>query len=443
MKTPIADFIDRYIEKKTVRFHMPGHKGSGNIEKYDITEICGADVLYSPDGIIAKSENNATALFETAHTFYSTEGSTLAIKAMLAIATLDARKEGRMPKILSARNVHRAFIHACALLDIDVHWLYGKSSHLCDCILSANDVRETLCKYTQRPDGVYITSPDYLGNIADIKEIAKACEEFGVPLLVDNAHGAYLKFSDPSLHPIDLGAAMCCDSAHKTLPVLTGGAYLHISKKYDRFSENARRFLSLFASTSPSYLIMRSLDICNQYLNESFRHELSECVFKTESTKEKLLSLGFDIKKSEPLKIVIDANSAGYTGDELGEYLRKCNIEPEFCDSEYTVLMTSPKNSGEDHDILISALKNLEKKEPVLKEAVENAHPVQIMGIRKATLAPSKKVKVRNALGKICASICVSCPPAVPIAVCGELIGEKEAMLFEKYGIEHVDIADI
>ena len=140
MKTPISDFIDRYIESKASRFHMPGHKGVGEIEKYDITEIAGADVLYSATGIIEESENKAAELFGTAHSYYSTEGSTLAIKAMLFLAT-----RGKSKTILAARNVHKAFVYGCALLDLCVEWLYPEEfSHLCSCKITAKDVENKL-----------------------------------------------------------------------------------------------------------------------------------------------------------------------------------------------------------------------------------------------------------------------------------------------------------
>ena len=242
---------------------MPGHKGRGSlgIEAFDITEISGADVLYSPSGIIAESEENATELFGTAHSFYSTEGSTLAIKAMLKLVT-NGTVQGERPLILAGRNAHKAFIFAAALLDFDIEWLFGEEgSHICECKITPAALDEALQKKKRLPAAIYITSPDYLGNIADIRGLSEVADRYGIPLLVDNAHGAYLKFLEPSMHPIDLGASMCADSAHKTLPVLTGGAYLHIAKKAERFVDGARGALSLFASTSPSYLILQSLTL--------------------------------------------------------------------------------------------------------------------------------------------------------------------------------------
>ena len=436
MNTPIADFIDRYIESDTVRFHMPGHKGKGSIEKYDITEIDGADVLYSADGIINESENNASSLFCTAHTFYSTEGSTLAIKAMLTIAT-----KGKNRKILAARNVHKAFIYGCALLDLYVEWLLPeKFSHLCSCIIDAEDVERTLSNMEELPCAVYITSPDYLGNIADIEGIANVCKSYGVPLLVDNAHGAYLKFLSPFIHPMDLGAAMCTDSAHKTLPVLTGGAYLHISKDFPNFANNARSALSLFASTSPSYLIMRSLDTCNRHLAESFSKELCDCIERTAAAKAKLITMGYTVMDTEPLKIVIDAKKSGYRGDSLGDILRECGIECEFCDCDYTVIMTSPKNCESDFEKLIIALGNVIQKDHIADTDFAISGISQVMSIREAIFADSERVSTDNALERICASPTVSCPPAVPIVISGERIDSNHIELLKHYGIETVEV---
>ena len=223
MTTPIHDFVRFYAGSSPSRLHMPGHKGISFLgcEPWDITEIDGADNLYDPQGIIRESQSNAARLFGSAATLYSTGGSSQCIRAMLYL-TLLARAEGpaARPLILAGRNAHKAFLTAAALLDLDVCWLYPQ-----------ND-RYSLCR-------------------CDIPEVS---HRHHVPLLVDNAHGAYLRFLSPSLHPLDLGADLCCDSAHKTLPVLTGGAYLHISHNSPSiYVSNACHAMSMFGSTSPSY----------------------------------------------------------------------------------------------------------------------------------------------------------------------------------------------
>ena len=238
MTTPIVDFVRSYAQSGTARLHMPGHKGQSllGFEPLDITEICGADELYAPEGIIAESEANATRLFGTAHSYYSTEGSSQCIRAMLFLALQGAPQNGERPVLLAARNAHKALLYAAALLDFDIRWLWPSAQAegaLCSCPVTAEALTGALHALAQQgntPFGVYVTSPDYLGGVQDIPALAASCRAQGVPLLVDNAHGAYLRFLPQNCHPIAQGAAMCCDSGHKPLPVVTGGAYLHLGK---------------------------------------------------------------------------------------------------------------------------------------------------------------------------------------------------------------------
>ena len=197
MKTPICDFVTEYKNSKKLRLHMPGHKGSPflGIEEYDITEISGADVLYDAKGIIRESEENAAKLFGTKKTVYSAEGSSLSIRAMLYLAMLYAKANGRKPLIAAGRNAHRVFMTAAALLDFETEWIFPqKSENIISCEISPEYLDSFLSDMSEKPAAVYITSPDYLGNIADIKGLSDVCKKYGSLLLVDNAHGAYLNF---------------------------------------------------------------------------------------------------------------------------------------------------------------------------------------------------------------------------------------------------------
>ena len=374
-------------------------------------------------------------------TFYSTEGSTLAIKAMLALIKKSA-PVGKRTKVLAARNVHKAFIYACALLDIDAEWIYpARFTHLCECIITPCELKTKLASLDSLPDAVYITSPDYLGNIADIKGLSKVCREHRIPLLVDNAHGAYLAFCEPSMHPLALGAAMCCDSAHKTLPVLTGGAYLHVSKDFGISEQEVRSALSLFASTSPSYLIMQSLDLCNAYLDGDFRTELAECIRELDAIKAELCARGIETEPSEPLKLVFNSARCGYFGDELARLMKGAEIEPEFSDADTLVLMFSPSLRREDISKLTALLNTLKpRKRANLPSLPVPDEPVRAKSIRDAIFCPSHTVSLDEAIGKVCASPTVSCPPAVPVVMSGEVISERSIALMRHYGIEKIDV---
>ena len=268
MKTPVCDFLREYGESGTVRMHMPGHKGKPETgcDACDLTEIEGADELYRSRGILRESEENAASLFGTGRTVYSAEGSSLCIRAMLYLASLRAAEEKLPRRILAGRNAHKTLMTAAALLDIGIDWVYPEPEEgLLSCGITAEKISEKLNQRAYM--AVYVTTPDYLGHTVPVRGIADACRRKGVPLLADNAHGAYLRFLAEDRHPVSEGADLCCDSAHKTLPCLTGAAYLHISKHApESFARNAERAMALFASTSPSYLILQSLDRANAML---------------------------------------------------------------------------------------------------------------------------------------------------------------------------------
>ena len=441
MNTPILDFVKAYAESNASRLHMPGHKGKSLLgpEKYDITEIDGADVLYNATGIIKESEENASSLFGTRATFYSTEGSTLCIKAMLSLICKGKKER---PLILAGRNVHKAFIYAGALLDFDVKWMYAKKgAHLCSCLLTAEEVEGYILEGARKPDAVYITSPDYLGNPADIKGIAGVCDKHGIPLLVDNAHGAYLGFLERSLHPIHLGAAMCCDSAHKTLPALTGGAYLHISEKGAEYISHAEDCLALHASTSPSYLIMQSLDLCNAYLSDGYRERLEATVKRLDSLKASLRELTLKVEGAEPLKLTLSPLSYGYTGNELADYLFSKGISCEFADRDFTVMMFTPENGEDDFEKVYGALSALPKKEGVTLPPLPTLTEAEArLTLRQAFFAGDEWTDTSCAEGRICASPTVSCPPAVPVAVSGEVITKEAVEIFEAYNIDKIKV---
>ena len=446
MKTPICDFVNSYAKKDTARLHMPGHKGVSFLgcEKMDITEIRGADELYDAEGIIAESEANAGKLFDFGKTIYGTEGSSQCIRTMLFLALQGAERIGDRPMVLAARNAHKAFLYSCALMDLDVEWLMpeeGERSSLCTCPITAEQVEQKLSEMKQKPFAVYITAPDYLGYSPDIQALAEVCKKAEIPLLVDNAHGAYLKFLNPSKHPVDLGAAMCCDSAHKTLPVLTGGAYLHLSEEWaEKIGHQAKKAMEIFGSTSPSYLIMQSLDRCNVYLADDYPEKLAAIIEKLDAVKAFLKKQGWEVMDGDPLKLTIFTGKMGYTGEETAEVLRKNGVECEFADLDAVVLMATPENTDRDFEKVLSALNSLPRKEEIQALQMPLILPEQKMKIREAMFSQWEEVSCEDAVGRICASPCVSCPPAIPIAASGEEITAEMAELFNAYGIEKIQV---
>ncbi len=440
MKTPICDFVKEYANGNSLKLHMPGHKGKEflGFERLDITEINGADSLYEASGIIAESEACASEIFGS-KTFYSTEGSSQCIRAMLYLLTLDAKSKGKKPLIWAGRNAHKTFSSAVALLDIDVEWIYpNNDENYLSCNVGASDLSELLEKSDVKPTAIYLTSPDYLGNVIDIASISRACKENDILLAVDNAHGAYLKFLKESKHPIDLGADICCDSAHKTLPVLTGGAYLHLSADFDaKFGYQTKNALALFGSTSPSYLILQSLDMANLYL-EDYSQRLCEFVLKVDLLKNELVKNEYVLYGNEELKITVQTKKYGYYGYDFADILYEKGIVCEFSDPDFVVLMLTPELDDLNRilKIMLSIPKLEEIDEPMPKFALTKKQ----ISIREAVLSEFEALPIEKCLGRVVAITSVGCPPAVPIAVAGELIDENAIKCFKYYGINKVNV---
>jgi arginine/lysine/ornithine decarboxylase len=333
IKTPICDFVSEYVGKNASRFHMPGAKGKtdesfiSRLNAYDITEIEGADYLYEPRGIIKESEEIAAKVYGVPHTFYSTEGSSLCIKTMLSLSC----KAGE--KVIATTNAHRAFSDGCKLLGLTPVWI--------------EDIKSLSKALRGYPDAaaVFLTTPDYLGEMIDIKRIGELVREnHGRTLLIDSAHGAYLFFTNEQYAE---GADIICTSAHKTLPVLTGGACMHVMN--ERFAANAAEKMKPFASTSPSYLTLQSLDMCNRMVSSDlYKEKLAAVIRKTAAIKTR-----YNIDTKEPLKICFK------TEGNAAAVFEKYKIVPEVISENLIVLMISPANSDSDFEALENALSEL------------------------------------------------------------------------------------
>ena len=357
---------------------MPGHKGKvpdvsypswlSDSFKYDITETAGADDLFAPSGIIRESEDNASDIFGV-KTFYSTEGSSLSIKAMIFLALKHFEiKYGPLPAdekpyIITVGMCHKAFFHAVELLGIRVKRVEENAEFDSEVKKNVSKISE-LVEEKRKPIGVYITYPDYFGNIFDIKALKHSLDIMDIPLLIDGAHSAYFRFLDTSkyvqyVHPA-LFSDICSVSAHKTLPTLTGSAYLHINDSFKDVFPMAKHAMGLFGSSSPSYLIMASLDGFNSFA-ESYMKKTNAFVGKIDVLKDELKEMGFSVKKSDPLRIVVLSDEK-YNGNHFASALREAGCEPECSDDKYVIMMLTPLNDEEDLRRIRNAFESLTKR---------------------------------------------------------------------------------
>lgn len=437
---PIYSFVNRYAKKRAVRAHMPGHKGKRFLgpEALDITEITGADTLYNANGVILQSEKYASVLFGSQRTLYSTEGSSHCIRAMLYLTKLYAKSLGKKGRILCARNAHKTLVSAAALCDIEISWLYGE-----DTLLSYTpDLSELETRLAnEKPTALFVTSPDYLGNTQDIGALASLCHRYGTLLLVDNAHGAYLRFLTPSRHPLDKGCDLCCDSAHKTLPALTGSAYLHIGQNAPLFfSQAAEGAMALFASTSPSYLTLCSLDTLNDLLFRRFPRALEAFLPLVKELKESLAANGYRLEGDEPLKLTLATKSYGYRGDTVAALLERKRIYVEHADGDHVVLMLSPMMKKRDLERIERALLAIPRSLAIEETPPPAVRGETVLSPREALFRPTATVPLEWAEGKILGGLPTACPPAVPILMPGEKITAEAVEAFRYYGYREVEV---
>lgn len=443
MKRYLYESLKKYKRMDFSSFHTPGHKCNFNVLNklisLDFTELLLTDSLYEATGIIKKAEDSLAKLYSTQKSLFSCGGNTLCIQAMLRLAVPNGGK------ILCDRTIHRSAVSAMALLGIEPIWVrrkFNKENRLFD-MLNLESIKKELASNSDI-EAIYITSPSYHGILQDIKSISNECKKYNVPVLVDNAHGSHLMFLEKTLHPLEQGADLVADSAHKTLPVLTGGAWLHVNNQ--KYVKKAKEAMSLFGSTSPSYPIMASMDICTDWLSTKGKSEFLKLEIRVLNIKKLAKEKGFyvPIKNSDPLRITLGVWNFGITGYEFRNYLYKFKIEPEFCDENYVVLIPSPFNSKQDwkrlKDALINIDKFYEKKEIKDTKVCEFKLPNKVIPLREALMNKSEVIDITKSKGRVAAGIVCPCPPGIPVVMPGEEIGDFEIEALKKYGVLEIAV---
>lgn len=434
-KNNLYEKLTEYCRSDFYPFHMPGHKRRlGTLEDpftFDITEIEDFDNLHHAEGILLEAAQRAARFYGSSETFFLINGSTCGILSAIGAVAPQGR-------ILMARNSHKAAYHAICLNHLEAVYLYPEQGQgACAGPVAPDTVEEALKKETDIR-AVFLTSPTYEGVVSDVKEIARIAHAHGIPLIVDEAHGAHF-----GMHPIfpesalRQGADVVIQSLHKTLPSLTQTALLHVNGSLvDR--KKLRRMLGVYQSSSPSYVLMSSIDQCIRLLEKQgerlFAAFAENLAYFCEETKElKVLEL---IRTDDPSKIIISSGSSGLSGREISTILRdRYHLEMEMEAVCYALALTSVGDTREGFERLVLALKELdrelEKTERIrLPERIfrkqDNGKKAQ-MTIWEAQNAPVERILLAESGGHISGEFIYLYPPGIPLVVPGERI--EEAML--------------
>ncbi len=428
----------QYIAAGLSRFHTPGHSGKaaalstlGSVLPYDVTEVGRFDSLYTADGVLRELEERAAGIFWVGQSFLSAGGCTLAIQTMLALYVPMGGK------VAMGRNAHRSALSTAALLDLHPVWLYPEPGG----VVSPAAVSEALAAH---PDlaAVYLTSPNYYGQLCDIAAIAGICHAAGVPLLVDNAHGSHLGFLPEDLHPVHLGADCAADSVHKTLPVLTGGALLQCRTPRDPAQVKAA--MNLFGSTSPSYLILSSIEQALDWLERQGREAFARLESRVaalrglaaEMTLLTPLSAGCD-----PVRLTLSSRGTDVTGEQVAARFAAAGAMAEFADRTHTVFILTPFHEEGDFATLEKGLAACRDLRACPADSLSLPQPAPpVCSVRQAVFAPSLRLPVEETLGRIAAEVACPCPPGIPVLIPGEEIGPAALRLLQAGGITSLQV---
>jgi len=412
---------------------MPGHKRNTEFLKFDtdpvnidVTEVHGTDNLQNPSGIIRDTEERAAKIYSSDKSYILANGSTGGIIS----AILSAVPPGG--RLIMGRNCHMSAFSAVTLGGISPTYVYPQiSEHKIVGPILAGDVKTAL-EANPAASAVFITSPTFEGIVSDIKTIAKIAHDHNALLIVDEAHGAHLKFHQAfPASALSLGADIVIQSLHKTLPSLTQTAVMHT--KGNRCNHKLiRQFLNMVNSSSPSYVLLSSIGLCLEFLENS-RDKFDEYVDILKNTRRALTALNnfllidenymsnisYDISKL----VLLTKN-----GIRLEEDLRKNhNLAVETCADNFIIAMTSVADTKAGFDRFTQALSQLDKfyEKADKKLSPPYPKPIILMSIREALYKPSEKLQLDMAVGRIAAENIAPYPPGIPICLPGELISSE------------------
>lgn len=489
MKRNLFEELKTYGESDFYPFHMPGHKRNPDsgflpeMYKIDITEIDGFDNLHHAEGIIKNAQEKAASLYHSKETFYLINGSTVGI--LTSIAALSDRGK----KLIMARNCHKAVYHGAFLNQLETEYIYPKMIEefgISDGI-TAQQVEDKIQEIILREGisdeqagkliaGIVVTSPTYDGILSDVRGIVKIAHSYGIPVIVDQAHGAHFGFHSAfPENAVSDGADLVIHSTHKTLPAPTQTALLHYNSLLVSL-ETVKKYLRIYQSSSPSYVLMAGIDSCMDFVKREGQERLEQLLISRKELSERSKELkkikiypsmlerginGHDISKiffqgtEEPGRLLISVRGSGFTGQQLYDVLRETyHLQMEMCASDYVIAILSMMDRKEGFDRLWKALSETDKlltnTEKNTKEEKtqfpEYCHfqPDAVLKISDAYMAEEESVPLREAKGRIVSEFVNLYPPGIPLLVPGEKVDEKiipmiEAYLHNGYAVQGIE----
>lgn len=457
----LANKLKEYMKQDVYPFHMPGHKrvplDEWNPYEMDITEIDGFDNLHHAEEILQQTQQRAAELYGAKKTFYLINGSTCGILAAISACM---KKQG---KILMARNSHKSAYNALFLRELEVIYLYPQLTSMgLQGQIRIEEVEKMLREH-EDIQAIWITSPTYDGVVSDVRAIAELVHQYDIPLLVDAAHGAHFGFTDKfPENPVQLGADVVIESVHKTLPAFTQTALLHVcSERVD--IEKIEHYLSIYETSSPSYILMAGIDRCIRYMEKQGRVDLQKLSDKLERFYQRTSALKNikvlrkeDFTKEEAYdfdnsKILIFSTKKQVTGAKLHEILlEQYHLQMEMVSGQYVLALCSLMDTEEGFVRLADALAEIDRSEiwvhtTEAEWSFGNLYRRQerIFSIYQAEELGKEEVCLENAVGRISANYLFLYPPGIPFVVPGELITEnviQDILDCQSKGIEVINV---
>lgn len=457
----LYDKLNNYSVGDIYPYHMPGHKRrlAGALPKQmieaDITEIDGFDNLHQPGGILRQLQEKAARLYGAEESFYLINGSTSGILAAVSAAVPE---NGH---ILMARNCHKSAYHAVYLRNLTASYLYPSLIEEYDIndAITPLQVKEALDRESDI-DAVLLVSPTYEGRIADVKKIAQIVHEKGIPLIVDEAHGAHLGWTEGfHKNSCQVGADLVIHSVHKTLPAMTQTALLHVNGELiDR--SRLRRFLHIYQTSSPSYVLMASIDNALTLMEErgtellaAFRKnylymlsELADC---------QCLDFGLSRMDAQDIgKLVISSKRFGLSGQRIYDILlEEYHLQLEMAAGNYCLAMFTVGDGEEAYRRMIEALKDIDKRMAsgslnsdcivgVCNSCVTE-HPNKLIPLGLAWDMPTETVELQAAIGRYVGEFVNLYPPGIPLLVPGEILTDSLYYHIESYMEQHLNVQGV